>query len=104
MAYVPPRASTRTASASATCDRAKVDMPSCALIVSSAIGLAHDLCRQVVAEGVEDQPTINAHAAAGCDTIQGWYTGRPVSAATIRLSLQGLQLPHPRREQHVLIG
>jgi len=79
-------------------------MPSCALIVSSAIGLAHDLCRQVVAAGVEDQPTINAHAAAGCDTIQGWYTGRPVSAATIRLSLQGLQLPHPRREQHVLIG
>lgn len=78
--------------------------PSCALIVSSTIGLAHDLCLQVVAEGVEDQPTMDALATAGCDTIQGWHTGRPASAAAVRLSLQGVQLPHPRREQHVPIG
>ena len=60
---------------------------SCALIVSSTIGLAHDLRLRVVAEGVEDQPTLEALAKAGCDTVQGWHTGRPVSAATVRSEL-----------------
>ena len=57
---------------------------SCALIVASTIGLAHDLRLRVVAEGVEDQPTLEALADAGCDTVQGWHTGRPVSPGTIR--------------------
>ena len=57
---------------------------SCALIVASTIGLAHDLRLRVVAEGVEDQPTLEALAEAGCDTVQGWHTGRPVSLDTIR--------------------
>ena len=57
---------------------------SCALIVASTIGLAHDLRLRVVAEGVEDQPTLQALADAGCDTVQGWHTGRPVSPDTIR--------------------
>lgn len=57
---------------------------SCALIVASTIGLAHDLRLRVVAEGVEDQPTLEALADAGCDTVQGWHTGRPASPGTIR--------------------
>ena len=67
--------------------------PACALIVSSTIGLAHDLQLRVVAEGVEDQPTLEALADAGCDTVQGWHTGRPAAAADI---LQALLLPRPR--------
>ena len=67
--------------------------PACALIVSSTIGLAHDLQLRVVAEGVEDQPTLEALANAGCDTVQGWHTGRPAAAADI---LQALLLPRPR--------
>ena len=69
---------------------------SCALIVASTIGLAHDLCLRVVAEGVEDQPTLEALATAGCDTVQGWHTGRPVSAATVRRELLGSP-PRQRR-------
>jgi diguanylate cyclase (GGDEF)-like protein len=57
---------------------------SCALIVSSTIGLAHDLCLRVVAEGVEDQLTLEALATAGCDTVQGWHTGRPVTSDAVR--------------------
>ena len=60
---------------------------SCALIVSSTVRLAHDLRLRVVAEGVEDQPTLEALAVAGCDTVQGWHTGRPMSAAAIRATL-----------------
>ena len=60
---------------------------SCALIVSSTVRLAHDLQLRVVAEGVEDQPTLEALAVAGCDTVQGWHTGRPMSAAAIRGTL-----------------
>ncbi len=59
----------------------------CALIVASTIGLAHDLQLRVVAEGVEDQPTLEALALAGCDAVQGWHTGRPGPAAAARRAL-----------------
>ncbi len=59
----------------------------CALIVSSTIGLAHDLRLHVVAEGVEDQPTLEALATAGVDAVQGWHTGRPATAAAARSAL-----------------
>ncbi len=68
---------------------------SCALIVSSTVRLAHDLRLRVVAEGVEDQLTLEALAVAGCDTVQGWHTGRPMSPATIRGTLS-LPTPHQR--------
>jgi EAL domain-containing protein (putative c-di-GMP-specific phosphodiesterase class I) len=59
----------------------------CALIVSSTIGLAHDLQLHVVAEGVEDQLTLEALATAGCDAVQGWHTGRPATAEAARSAL-----------------
>jgi diguanylate cyclase (GGDEF)-like protein/PAS domain S-box-containing protein len=47
-------------------------------IVRSTIDLAHNLGLRVVAEGVEDQETLNRLIALGCDAAQGYYISRPV--------------------------
>jgi EAL domain-containing protein (putative c-di-GMP-specific phosphodiesterase class I) len=49
-------------------------------IVRSTVNMAHTLGMSVVAEGVEDQATWNLLATFGCDTAQGYYLSRPVSA------------------------
>jgi EAL domain-containing protein (putative c-di-GMP-specific phosphodiesterase class I) len=38
---------------------------------------------KVVAEGIEDQGTYDACAAAGCDSAQGFFVGRPMVASAI---------------------
>jgi diguanylate cyclase (GGDEF)-like protein len=50
---------------------------SSAVIVRSMIALAHSLGLEVVAEGVEDQDTMQALAEAGCDKAQGYFISRP---------------------------
>lgn len=57
--------------------------PDCAAIVRSVIALARDLRIGVVAEGVETQPQLDALRDAGCDEVQGYLIGRPVSAAEV---------------------
>ena len=52
--------------------------PASALIVRSTIELAHGLGLLAVAEGVEDEPTLAALVALGCDVVQGYLLGRPV--------------------------
>jgi diguanylate cyclase (GGDEF)-like protein len=47
-------------------------------IVRSTIGLAHELGLEVVAEGIEDQPTWDLLAQLGCDTAQGYFISRPL--------------------------
>lgn len=47
------------------------------LIVRSTVELAHGLGLRVVAEGVEDEATLQALAAVGCDLAQGFLLGRP---------------------------
>ena len=49
------------------------------VIVRSTIELAHALGLKVVAEGIEDNETLELLKALGCDTIQGYYTGKPMS-------------------------
>ncbi len=49
------------------------------IIVRSVVDLGHNLGLTVVAEGVEDQATQDALTAIGCDVIQGYYTGRPMT-------------------------
>ncbi len=46
-------------------------------IVASTIGLAHALGQIVVAEGIEDGPTLALLREMGCDHAQGFYLGRP---------------------------
>ena len=48
-------------------------------MVRSSIEMAHALGMKVVAEGVEDIAALNVLREFGCDTIQGWYVGKPVA-------------------------
>jgi EAL domain-containing protein (putative c-di-GMP-specific phosphodiesterase class I) len=49
-------------------------------IVRSIIDLAHHFELQVVAEGVEDELTLEALRALGCDVAQGYLFARPMPA------------------------
>jgi EAL domain-containing protein (putative c-di-GMP-specific phosphodiesterase class I) len=51
-----------------------------AAIVRSTIELAHNLGLQLVAEGVENQETLELLAALGCDLAQGYHLARPIPA------------------------
>ena len=52
-------------------------------IVKLITNLGHALGMKVVAEGIEDQATYDACAAAGCDSAQGFFIGRPMVATAI---------------------
>ncbi|WP_411277644.1 EAL domain-containing protein [Gaiella sp.] len=49
-----------------------------AIIVRSIVDLAHNLSLRVVAEGVEDEETLDLLAEYGCDQAQGYYFSRPM--------------------------
>jgi diguanylate cyclase (GGDEF)-like protein len=53
------------------------------VIVRSTIELAHNMRLAVVAEGVEDEPTLERLRTLGCDMAQGYLLGRPMSAAEV---------------------
>lgn len=54
-----------------------------AAIVSAMTSLAHDLGMAIVAEGVENDEQRLMLRTIGCDTLQGYHLGRPVSATEI---------------------
>jgi EAL domain-containing protein (putative c-di-GMP-specific phosphodiesterase class I) len=49
-------------------------------VVRSIIGIARDLGKAVVAEGVESVEQVRALEAWGCPTIQGYVYARPLPA------------------------
>jgi len=49
-----------------------------AVIVRSIIDLAHNLSLKVVAEGVEDEETMEMLIGYGCDEAQGYFFSRPI--------------------------
>jgi EAL domain-containing protein (putative c-di-GMP-specific phosphodiesterase class I) len=53
-------------------------------IVRSTIELAHDLGLRVIAEGVEDQATLDLLAELGCDLAQGYHMSRPLTEGDLR--------------------
>ena len=53
------------------------------VIVRSIIDLGHNLGLQVVAEGVETREHAEILTDLGCDVLQGYYLGRPMSAAAL---------------------
>ncbi len=70
-------------------DRLKIDQsfvrdlksdPSDRAIVAAIVNLAHSLGMDVVAEGVETEEQLQFVRVAGCDEVQGYYYGRPMSA------------------------
>jgi diguanylate cyclase (GGDEF)-like protein len=52
-----------------------------ATVVRAAIRLAHELDIEVIAEGVETEGQEKFLLSAGCEHAQGYYFGRPVTAA-----------------------
>jgi diguanylate cyclase len=52
-------------------------------LVRSTVELAHALGLRVVAEGIEDAPTLELLSNLGCDLAQGYYISRPKPAAEV---------------------
>ena len=67
-------------------------------IVRSTIELAHDLGLRVIAEGVEDQATLDLLADLGCDLAQGYHMSRPLPEGDLRrwLAAESAQSSLPR--------
>jgi diguanylate cyclase len=65
-------------------------------IVSTTIGLAHQLGIKVVAEGVESEAIRSELLAQGCDIGQGFYLGRPMPASTFTDWMHDAQRRVPR--------
>ncbi|HDS1153584.1 TPA: EAL domain-containing protein [Pluralibacter gergoviae] len=57
-----------------------------ATIVSAIVALARTLKLNVVAEGVETQQQLEFLTALGCDTLQGYFLGKPMSASGIQIA------------------
>jgi diguanylate cyclase (GGDEF)-like protein len=51
-----------------------------AVMLGSIVQLAHAQNLLVIAEGIETEAQLRLTAAAGCDSIQGYYCARPMSA------------------------
>jgi diguanylate cyclase (GGDEF)-like protein len=77
-----------------------------AVIVRSTVDLGRNLGLRVVAEGVEDQTTLEALDALGCDAVQGYHVSRPVTPddlidwLQLRARLGSLVQRHP----HAVLG
>jgi diguanylate cyclase (GGDEF)-like protein len=56
-----------------------------AVIVKSTIDMAHNIGRQVVAEGVENHDTMVLLKRLGCDFLQGYHISRPLSATDFQI-------------------
>lgn len=57
------------------------------MIVKSTLGLAHSFALEVVAEGVEDLPTLEMLKTLNCEQAQGFYISRPVPVEEFELWL-----------------
>ena len=68
-----------------------------ATIVKSTIDLAHNLSVDVVAEGVEDEATLDRLVEFGCDTAQGYFFSRPLPSGELAQWLETSPFGLPRR-------
>jgi diguanylate cyclase (GGDEF)-like protein len=57
-------------------------------LVASTVELGHNLGLTVVAEGIEDAPTLAALREIGCDLAQGFHLARPMPADAITYRLR----------------
>jgi len=90
------------------CDTIKVDRSlvrdsglngSTPLILRSVIALAHELGKEVVAEGVETQADAAYLRSIGCEYGQGYYYGEPMPAKDVAGLLAALASHRRRKER-----
>jgi EAL domain-containing protein (putative c-di-GMP-specific phosphodiesterase class I) len=67
-------------------------------LVRSIVGLGHDLCLTVVAEGIETQSELDDVRAARCDLGQGFFLGEPLPPAKFEEALRHQQAAHAFEE------
>ncbi|GGO79048.1 hypothetical protein GCM10011348_12380 [Marinobacterium nitratireducens] len=60
--------------------RSLSESSSSALIVKAAVNMAHDLGKNVIAEGVEEADAFSFLAEIGCDLAQGYLISKPLPA------------------------
>ncbi len=70
-----------------------------AVIVRSTIELAHNLGLKVVAEGVDTQEKQDLLEVLDCDYMQGFHTGRPMSAEQLEQRLPPLKGKYRKVQQ-----
>ncbi len=68
-------------------------------IVRSTNDLGHNLGLVVVAEGVEDERTLDLLSSFGCDAAQGYFIARPMPAADLAVWLRESPWRAPRVSQ-----
>ena len=73
-----------------------------ALIVGSTIDLAHNMGLSVVAEGVENELTLERLRAMSCDLVQGFLISRPLGAGELPAWLRGSVWVKPVSEARTL--
>ncbi|MFD0988380.1 EAL domain-containing protein [Methyloligella solikamskensis] len=74
------------------------------LILKSIIALAHDLEKEVVAEGIETEEHAAYLRSLGCEFGQGFYYGEPMSVKHVAALLHALNSHKGRREEPVETG
>ncbi len=67
----------------------------CRVIIRSVIDLAHNLGMEAVAEGVETETALQLLRDLGCDVVQGYLIGRPMSGPAMLDFDKGWRLRHP---------
>ncbi|MBQ8941395.1 MAG: EAL domain-containing protein [Firmicutes bacterium] len=55
-----------------------IDTPDGLAIIKNTINMMKDIRKEIVAEGVEDEKTVNLLNELGCDYIQGFYFAKPM--------------------------
>jgi len=95
------------------CDTIKIDRTlvrdggltgSSPLILKSIVALAHDLEKEVVAEGIETEDHANYLRSLDCEYGQGFYYGEPMSVKQVAALLHALNSHKGRREQPAETG
>jgi EAL domain-containing protein (putative c-di-GMP-specific phosphodiesterase class I) len=62
--------------------------PEDAALVRAIVQLAHSFNMKVVAEGVEEQSQYHFLQGIGCDYVQGYLLGKPVSGSRLFAQLE----------------